>query len=292
MASKILGGRNMVNLAFKKCLAVMALGFLSACTSSNPEISSSSDDQHVKFKEFTDGKSFLDCDVACSGSWGWIRDELELYYNTNRWERLANTVLSNGHNVDLNYFYLGSAAEGLGYNHAAITYYKSAIHGNHKCDGILNNCDGINVPKLASSRLAVLERNHKRKLKSQSSDRSEKKPAQKVATQEKQSAPDIKKSNNNADAKNDRSRAKEYSWNQLNKKLVASRMKDPDSVKFSDVFFSDKFGTPTTCGRVNATNSFGAYSGYQRFIGVGSTMGPFLESDVSDFDKLWRQMCR
>lgn len=87
-------------------------------------------------------------------------------------------------------------------------------------------------------------------------------------------------------------RSKQYSWNTLNQKLIAARMKDPDSVKFKDVFFSDKFGAPATCGSVNAKNSFGAYSGFERFIGLGSTMGPFLESDVSDFNKLWRQICQ
>jgi len=87
-------------------------------------------------------------------------------------------------------------------------------------------------------------------------------------------------------------RSKQYSWNTLNQKLIAARMKDPDSVKFKDVFFSDKFGAPATCGSVNAKNIFGAYSGFERFIGLGSTMGPFLESDVSDFNKLWRQICQ
>lgn len=87
-------------------------------------------------------------------------------------------------------------------------------------------------------------------------------------------------------------RSKQYSWNTLNQKLIAARMKDPDTVKFKDVFFSDKFGAPATCGSVNAKNIFGAYSGFERFIGLGSTMGPFLESDVSDFNKLWRQICQ
>jgi hypothetical protein len=191
----------------------------------------------------------------------------------------------------LAYYYLGAAAEGLGHKKAAVTYFQSAIHATYKCDGVFYNCDGIDVPKLASKKLKALEPKS-RKIKvtetqPSSNNVNASNSAKTAATKETSSSQTrTTKTSNVPD------RAKQYTWNQLNKKLVASRMKDPDSVKFEDVFFSDKYGSPATCGSVNGKNSFGAYGGFERFIGLGSAMGPFLESDVSDFDKLWKQICR
>jgi hypothetical protein len=282
----------MEKIKLKSCLAIMVFVVFSACSTSNPEISVGSNDKNADFLNFQEGKTVLDCGMSCSGSWGWIRDELQMYYHTNRWENLANKVLRNGHNVDLNYYYLGVAAEGLGYKKAAITYFKSAIHASHTCVYALgNNCDGIDVPKIAATKLEAIE---KKPRKTKATERQPSLKNAKVSTPSK-SAGDketSKSSSGTTKMPNASNSAKQYSWNQLNKKLVASRMKDPNAVKFENVFFSDKYGSPATCGSVNGKNSFGAYMGFERFIGLGSSMGPFLESDVSDFDGLWRQICR
>ena len=59
---------------------------------------------------------------------------------------------------------------------------------------------------------------------------------------------------------------------------VAAGFKDPDTVKFKDVTIKSASvhlvdGIPnnnvTVCGQVNATNSFGAFTGYQYFFYVG-----------------------
>ncbi|GAB2463711.1 hypothetical protein GCM10027082_14090 [Comamonas humi] len=49
------------------------------------------------------------------------------------------------------------------------------------------------------------------------------------------------------------------------KNNVADKFKDPDSVKFRGLFFSNRKGMPTLCGEVNAKNSYGAYVGYRGF---------------------------
>lgn len=54
---------------------------------------------------------------------------------------------------------------------------------------------------------------------------------------------------------------------------VAAQMKDPTSVMFTDV---DEDGI-TVCGLVNAKNSFGAYSGAERFVWT-TVAGPEIES--------------
>ena len=71
------------------------------------------------------------------------------------------------------------------------------------------------------------------------------------------------------------------------------KLKDGDSAKFQGVYFhqgADNF--PITCGEVNAKNSFGAYSGYQKFISGGKPELTWIEDQVSDFEKTWDRFCR
>jgi len=72
---------------------------------------------------------------------------------------------------------------------------------------------------------------------------------------------------------------------------ISSRLKDPDSAQFKDVFASKSSGSPVVCGYVNAKNSFGGYSGYQRFISAGSIQ--VVESDMAEgeIDKTWQRLC-
>lgn len=77
------------------------------------------------------------------------------------------------------------------------------------------------------------------------------------------------------------------------KKALSDRMKDPDSIKFKNVFssYTDKGGY-VACGQLNSKNSFGAYMGFKRFIGNGKTT--FIEGiDKSnpEFPKLWAMLC-
>lgn len=56
-------------------------------------------------------------------------------------------------------------------------------------------------------------------------------------------------------------------------RAVATLLKDPDSAKFKDIRFiaSDVKGEWEMCGLVNAKNSYGAYGGFQTFIGSAFT---------------------
>jgi hypothetical protein len=53
-------------------------------------------------------------------------------------------------------------------------------------------------------------------------------------------------------------------------RTVADQLKDPDSVEFRDVKLSD---TGDVCGRYNAKNNYGAYTGYRRFMGFKGADG-------------------
>ncbi len=65
---------------------------------------------------------------------------------------MAVSVLQVGYLGDLSYFMLAEAARGLGLKEAASTYYKRALEAGKEygCGG---DCEGFNVPKLASAAL-------------------------------------------------------------------------------------------------------------------------------------------
>ncbi|EBY9643483.1 hypothetical protein D5Q04_19915 [Salmonella enterica subsp. enterica serovar Thompson] len=67
---------------------------------------------------------------------------------------------------------------------------------------------------------------------------------------------------------------------------VKELLKDPSSAKFSGDYVG-KSGA--VCGYVNAKNSFGAYSGKDRYIYNG---GAYIDDGGKDFSSLWRKLCR
>lgn len=67
---------------------------------------------------------------------------------------------------------------------------------------------------------------------------------------------------------------------------VKGLLKDPSSAEFSGDYVG-KSGA--VCGYVNAKNSFGAYSGKDRYIYNG---GAYIDDGGKDFSSLWRKLCR
>ena len=87
------------------------------------------------------------------------------------------------------------------------------------------------------------------------------------------------------------SESKKYAWNEQGKDAIKTKLKDPESAQFRNVQFHSGVA-PVTCGEVNAKNSFGGYSGYERFIAGGDVI-TVLESEMADgeMDKAWAQIC-
>ena len=79
---------------------------------------------------------------------------------------------------------------------------------------------------------------------------------------------------------------------------VVGRLKDPASVQFRDLGLARNGESPEArynlCGSVNAKNSFGGYTGFQRFVSDGSAGGPTFEPVTNDsglrenFENYWR----
>ena len=81
-------------------------------------------------------------------------------------------------------------------------------------------------------------------------------------------------------------------WMRVGMDAVKEKLRDPDSAKFKNVFFHRGRGNiPATCGYVNARNSFGGYTGFERFVSAGAPERTVLESEMADFWNIWSWMC-
>lgn len=82
----------------------------------------------------------------------------------------------------------------------------------------------------------------------------------------------------------------ERAINRIGQEAVLAVLKDPGSATFRGQF-RGKSGV--ACGEVNSKNSFGGYSGFQRYMASGGGV-VFLEDQVarSEFEGAWSQMCK
>lgn len=99
----------------------------------------------------------MSCDATCAVSWGATRNQVKTLHDNELWNHLAIEVSRVGYKVDLAYYYLGRAAEGLGYNNSATVYYNLALANIYECDGIINTCDGFVFPRDLRKRLDFIE---------------------------------------------------------------------------------------------------------------------------------------
>jgi hypothetical protein len=68
-------------------------------------------------------------------------------------------------------------------------------------------------------------------------------------------------------------------------------LKDSEIARFRHVFVSYAIGAPVVCGKVNAKNSFGGYSGFQCFISGGTIQALETDFAAGEMDKTWMQVC-
>lgn len=107
--------------------------------------------------DFKSGKLRLERSLMGSGVSG--AGELKQMYNDKRWEDLVKGVVSKRFVVDTYYFYLGAAAEGLGFPDAAFRYFELAAKTSEKCSGYqtwTDTCVGFKFPGDALSRMEGL----------------------------------------------------------------------------------------------------------------------------------------
>ena len=82
------------------------------------------------------------------------------------------------------------------------------------------------------------------------------------------------------------------------KQIIADRLKDPDSAKFTGMVFSTVGGGPwALCGSVNAKNSYGGYVGKKQFFvywggGKQKPVEVWMEGDSLDESDMIPTMCK
>jgi hypothetical protein len=112
---------------------------LSACESKyaalTPELQAS------MLADLRAGKLNLDCDTKCSLTWINQAPAIHALDIAERWNDLAIKVMQVGYGQDLAYYYLGQAAQGLGYHQAAIGYYQYSLALSNGQDA-LKRCEG------------------------------------------------------------------------------------------------------------------------------------------------------
>ncbi len=72
-------------------------------------------------------------------------------------------------------------------------------------------------------------------------------------------------------------------------RAVKGELKDPDSAQFQEVRanYTEEFGV-VACGRVNAKNEFGGYTGFRRFVSGGKSV--ILEGR-DNIAQAWTEAC-
>jgi hypothetical protein len=137
------------------CVAGWILLVLTSCAVRMPEVP-----VDELLRRLQAGEPMRDCRIACLDAWRANRATALVLNETRRWPELAVLVMQTGYTDDLTYFYLGRAAEGLGYREAAKTYYQ--ISARLSAAGLAcikenpDLCNGQRLPAAAEARLAEL----------------------------------------------------------------------------------------------------------------------------------------
>jgi hypothetical protein len=114
---------------FNKAIFLLLTALLlSSC--GTPKYATMTPDLRMQFDDnLKAGVLNLTCDeMSCDFSWIENDRKMARLFNSERWQELAETVMQIGFPKDLAYYYLGRAAEGQGYNDAALIYYQQCLN--------------------------------------------------------------------------------------------------------------------------------------------------------------------
>ena len=108
------------------------------------------------------GEPLLSCREACVGEWQRAQPQAAQLAAAGRWADLAALTVRVNYQDDLSLYYLGRAAEMLGYPGAAAGYYRQSTYLSGTtiaCQNLSRMCGGIPLPRAALLRLAAIDRN-------------------------------------------------------------------------------------------------------------------------------------
>ena len=137
----------------------MATALLGGCASQFGD--ATPERRQAMLQDFRDGKAELTCRIACQFTYSRALSSLHVMHQTQDWAGLSENILRIGYSNDLSYYYLGRAAEGLGYPRAALRYYQISggiATGDErmaKCAASAE-CNGIELPRALQPRMAMI----------------------------------------------------------------------------------------------------------------------------------------
>jgi hypothetical protein len=114
------------------------------------------------------GQPLLRCRESCLAAWQRTEPQAVQLAAAARWQELAVLVLRVGYQDDLTLYYLGRAAEGIGYPGAAASYYRQSMElsgTSISCRYLSRVCGGVALPREASLRLARIDRELSRRFR-------------------------------------------------------------------------------------------------------------------------------
>ena len=141
-------------MKFNQLFRALVFCCLSACMSSPPKPITSNQSQS---ESFLNGEIRLNCKISCSRAFGSEAVHLNKLYKAGLWHELARKIYEIDFNIDIAYFYLGRAAEGLGKIKAAEKYYLLSQSAWTWC--IYPTCQGLSFPDASVKRLNKLKLN-------------------------------------------------------------------------------------------------------------------------------------
>jgi hypothetical protein len=141
--------------ARRASVAACTVLVLASCVTTPPEVPP---DELIR--RLQAGEPALECGLPCQDAWRANRTTALVLNETRQWRELAVLVMQIGYTNDLTYYYLGRAAEGLGFWDAAKTYYRISVRLTSagitcRAEGA-DYCNGQVFPAAAQTELAEL----------------------------------------------------------------------------------------------------------------------------------------
>lgn len=135
----------------------IALALALLCVACASEVHVGTDNKDQIATDFANGKINLTGETPTLAQYN-ESQQMHGLYLAKDWKSLSRLVLEGNYDGDLNWFYLGRSAEGLGLNDAAANYYSRALSSPHRCAGPLGDyCNGFVFPRDILQHLSRLD---------------------------------------------------------------------------------------------------------------------------------------
>jgi hypothetical protein len=138
-----------------RSMAAIVLLMVTGCGPQKPVV-----DSAAAVAQLSTGAPLLSCRADCVAEWRRAQPHAAQLDAAARWSELAALVITINYQDDLTLYYLGRAAEGLGYPAAAVSYYRQSTYisgSSLSCQHESGVCAGVVLPDVALARIDALE---------------------------------------------------------------------------------------------------------------------------------------